>query len=160
MDGELRGVKGWLLTFVIIIAVVSPGYAAIRTYTDLYTGAMAGLGDVPIIASIRNLSWATVAFAALVGWFVAWRLLAVHNWMSVRLAIAGIWLGSVGTIVLQYVGATWFLGIPGDMLLSSAEPQEYIRPFIFGIVWTAYLLKSERVANTYRNPDEQAEVFE
>ena len=161
MDDELRGVKGWLLTFVIIMAVVSPGWAAIRTYTDLYTGDAAYLGDLPTFAAIRTLAWATVGFAALVGWFVAWRLVAIHNWMSVRLAIAGIWLGSVGTLVIQYFGATWFIGLSGDLLLAVAEPQDFIRPFIFGIVWTSYLLKSERVANTYReSTQEQAGVFE
>jgi hypothetical protein len=36
-----------------------------------------------------------------------------------------------------------------------------IRPFGFAIIWTSYLLKSERVANTYREAGgEQAEVFE
>ncbi len=160
MDDELRGVKGWLLTFVIIMAVVSPGWAAVRTYVELYTGDAAFYGDTPIFSSLRTLAWATVGFAAVVGWFVAWRLVAIHNWMSVRIAIAGIWLASVGTIAIQYFGATTFVGIPGDLLLSVAQPQDFIRPFIFGIVWTAYLLKSERVENTYRGGVEQAEVFE
>lgn len=160
MDDELKGVKGWLLTFVIIIAIVSPGWAAIRTYSDLHTGAADYLGDSPLFTSIRTLAWATVAFACLVGWFVAWRLLSIFNWTSVRIAIAGIWLSSVGTLVIQYFGAVWFVGIPGDLLFSTAQPQDFIRPLIFAIVWTSYLLKSERVANTYRDPGEQAEVFE
>ena len=160
MDDEVRGVKGWLLTFVIIMAVISPGWAAVQVYRGLYTGDAALMTGVPIFDSLRTVAWVTVGFAALVGWFVAWRMLAVHNWTSVRIAIAGIWLASVGTIALQYVGMTWFVGLPADMILLDTGPQDFIRPFIFGLIWTTYLLKSERVANTYRNPDEQAEVFE
>jgi len=160
MDDDLRGVKGWLLTFVIIIALVSPGLSALETWRELHSGATAEFSNIPIFASIRILAWGTVAFAALVGWFVAWRLVAIHNWTSVRLAIGGIWLGSLGTNVIFYVGATWFIGISGDLLLVTAEPQEFVRPFIFGLIWTSYLLKSERVQNTYRGGEEQAEVFE
>ena len=40
------------------------------------------------------------------------------------------------------------------------KPSWYPPPQAFGIVWTAYLLKSVRVANTYRGGEEQAEVFE
>ena len=43
MDDELRGVKGWLLAFVIIIAVVSPAWGAITIYRELYTGQAAYL---------------------------------------------------------------------------------------------------------------------
>ena len=159
MDDELKGVQGWLLAFVIIIALVSPGWAAVQTYIELHTG-LAVYADNPVLNSLRTVAWATVAFAFLVGWFVAYRLLAVHNWTSVHIAIAGIWLGSVGTLVFQYLGAVYVVGVPSDLLLSSAEPKDFIRPIIFGAVWTAYLLKSERVANTYRDPGEQAEVFE
>src|SRR5205085_887296 len=100
MDDDLRGVKGWLLTFVIIIALVSPGLSALETWRELHSGATAEFSNIPIFASIRILAWGTVAFAALVGWFVAWRLVAIHNWTSVRLAIGGIWLGSLGTNVI------------------------------------------------------------
>jgi hypothetical protein len=160
MDDELRGVKGWLAAFVVIIAAVSPGWAAIQIYNGLYTGNAALLGDVPFIAALRTVGWSTVGFAALVGWFVAYRLLAVHNWTSVRIAVVGVWLASVGTIVLQYVGITYYVGLPADAFLLDAGPRDFIRPFIFGIVWTAYLLKSERVRNTYRGVEEDVEVFE
>jgi hypothetical protein len=160
MDDELRGVKGWLLAFVIIIALVSPGLLALGVWRELDTDAAAELDNIPIFASIRTLTWATVAFAAVVGWFVAWRLVAIHNWTSVRLAIAGIWLGSVGTIVIHYIGATWLTGVSGDLFIATPEPQVFIRPFAFGLVWTAYLLKSERVANTYRGVEEDVQVFE
>jgi hypothetical protein len=160
MDDELKGVKGWLAAFVIIIAAVSPGWSAVQVYQALHTGDAAFLADVPIFATLRNVAWGTVAFAAAIGWFVAYRLLAVRNWTSVRIAIAGVWLASVGTLVIEYLAITWILGLPGDMVLFSAGPQNFIRPFAFGLIWTAYLLKSRRVENTYRGGEEQAEVFE
>ncbi len=160
MDDELRGVQGWLLVFVIIIALVSPGWGAIQVYAELYTGQAAFLADEPLFASLRNVAWAMVAFTFLIGWFVAWRLLAVHNWTSVQIAIAGIWLSSVGSLVLEYVAVTWILGLPADALAGQLQPQDIIRPFVFGLIWTTYLLKSQRVENTYRGGEEQADVFE
>lgn len=160
MDHEPRGVKGWLAAFVVIIALISPGWAAVQVYRALHGENALLFDSVPEFSMLRTLAWSEVAFALIVGWFVAYRLLAVHNWTSVRIAIAGIWLSSVGTLAIEYAAVSWFLGLSPDLLLSAAGPQNFIRPFIFGLVWTAYLLKSERVANTYRGVEEEVEVFE
>src|SRR5687768_6651473 len=103
MDDELRGVKGWLLTYVIIMAVVSPLVSALMVYRELYTGEAAMLINVPVFDSLRTAAWTMVAFDAMIGWFVAWRLVTVHNWLSVQLAIAAMWFaavaGTIGSIV-------------------------------------------------------------
>jgi len=160
MDDELKGVKGWLLVFVLIMAVISPGWGAIQAYSALHTGNAVFLAEEPLFVSLRNVTWGVVAFTFVIGWIVAWRLLAIHNWTSVRIAIAGIWLSSVGSVILAYALITWVLGLPADALAGEVGVPQFIRPFIFGLIWTSYLLKSERVANTYRDPGEQAEVFE
>jgi hypothetical protein len=157
MDDELRGVKGWLLTFVIIMAVISPLAVIGLTIHDLY-------GD-PLVQTAYGNLWSSVESAhsivtILASWFVAWRLVAVHNWLSVKIAIAGIWLIAVGGVLTEILGVSLITGIGyGDLLGASASPGLF-RPLIFCAIWTAYLLKSERVANTYRDPGEQAEVFE
>lgn len=160
MGDELRGVRGWLLTFVIIMAVISPAWSAISVYRELYTGQGALLPDVPMVASLKLLAWGLVAFDALVGWFVAFRLVTVHNWLSVQLAIAGIWISSIGGTIAGIAGLVSITGLSVGDVLTETGPGEVIRPFIFCLIWTAYLLKSERVANTYRGGEEQAEVFE
>jgi len=160
MDDELRGVKGWLLTFVIIIAVVSPLALIILIFRDIYGDPMIALAYGPLWGTIELFEWTHTAVVILGCWFIAWRLVYVHNWTSVRIAIAGIWLVAVGGALTELLGVSLITGIPfGDLLGASVGP-ELIRPLIFCGIWTAYLLKSQRVANTYRDAGEQAEVFE
>ena len=160
MNGELKGVGGWLAFFILVLAVISPVINSILTYLALYSAEMAALAFTDFWPSIQLFEWSVVGLGALIGWFAAYRLYQVHNWLSVQIAIAAVWIIGLGLSVLEVFGVSYFTGLPADLLLSAAQPQDFIRPFIFGIVWTAYLLKSERVANTYRGGEEQAEVFE
>ena len=160
MNGELRGVGGWLLTFVIIMAVISPAVSAIMVYVELYTGDAAYLPDLPEFNQLKLFTWILFAVDAAIGWFAAWRLVAIHNWRSVQIAIACIWIGSIGLLVVGFVGVMQITGLSFSEVMAASGPRGIVQPLIFSLIWTAYLLKSERVANTYRNPDEQAEVFE
>ena len=161
MDDELRGVKGWLLTFVIIMAVISPVVSVIMVYVELYTGEAAFLPDIPQVSQLRLFTWALVAVDAAIGWFAVYRLLAIHNWLSVQITIACVWIGSVGLMIIGLFGVTTITGATvGDLMAQGSGPGAIIQPFIFGLIWTAYLLKSERVKNTYRGVEDDVEVFE
>lgn len=160
MGEELRGVKGWLLTFVIIVSVVSPLAVIILVTRDLYGDPYIAVAYGEIWRSIETFEWLHTVVVILACWFVAWRLVAVHNWMSVRIAIAGIWLIAVGGVLTELLGISLIAGIPFGELLGASVGPELIRPLIFCGIWTAYLLKSQRVENTYRGGEEQAEVFE
>jgi hypothetical protein len=160
MDGELKGVGGWLLTFIIIMAVISPAISALMVYNALYGDPMIAFAYGENWPTVQSFEWSLLAVGAVVGWLVAWRLYAVRNWRSVQLAIAGIWIASLGTNLMEIWGVAWITGIPLGMLLAASGPMVLIRPFIFGIVWTAYLLKSVRVRNTYRGVEEDVQVFE
>jgi hypothetical protein len=160
MDHELRGVKGWLLTYVIIMAVVSPLISAAMVYRELYTGQAAMLEGVPMFDSLKTAAWAMVAFDALIGWFVAWRLVSIHNWLSVQLAIAAMWFAAVAGTIGSILFLTSITGASVGDVIAASGPWEHIRPFIFCLIWTSYLLKSQRVENTYRGGGEQAGVFE
>jgi hypothetical protein len=159
-EGEVRGVGGWLVFFILVMAAISPLISIVQVYSELYGAPFAGLDDDPLLSMSRTFAWALVAVTTAIGWFVAYRLISVHNWTSVKLAIAGIWLVGVGGMVAEYVGVTFISGMPLDALLAETGPRGVIQPFIFGLIWTSYLLKSERVANTYRGAEEQAEIFE
>lgn len=159
-EGEVRGVGGWLVFFILVMAVISPLVSIVQVYRELYGAPFAGLDDDPLLSTSRIFAWALVAVTAAIGWFVAWRMIGIHNWTSVKLAIAGIWIVGVGGMVAEYVGVTYISGIPLDALLAETGPRGVIQPFVFGLIWTSYLLKSERVANTYRGVEQQAEIFE
>ena len=160
MNEELKGVAGWLLVYVIIMAVISPAWSAISVYRELYTGPAAFLPDVPAVATLKTFAWGMVVFDVLIGWFVAWRLVTIHNWLSVQLAITCLWFAAIGGIIISFVVLMWITGAAFGDVLTSSGPGEIIRPFVFCLIWTSYLLKSERVANTYRGGEEQAGVFE
>ena len=159
-DGELRGVGGWLAVFIVIVTAISPLYGVFQVYSSLYRGPLAGAGDFPVIATLRTFEWSLVGATALIGWFIAYRLIAVHNWTSVQIAIGGIWIASVGGAIAEFAGVSAITGVGVDEIIAESGPRGIIQPFIFGLIWTSYLLKSERVANTYRGGEEQAEVFE
>jgi hypothetical protein len=159
-DGELRGVGGWLLFFIVIMAVISPVYAVVQVLRELYGAPFAGLDQDPLVSATRTFAWALIAVSTAICWFVAYRLISVHNWASVKLAIAGIWIVGVGGMVAEYAGVVLITGVPLGALLAETGPRGVIQPVVFGLIWTSYLLKSERVANTYRGAQEQAEVFE
>jgi hypothetical protein len=160
MDDELRGVKGWLLTFVIIMAVISPLWSIFQVYRELYAGGMASLPDIPLVTQMKTFVWTLIAVDTAIGWFAAYRLVIVQNWRSVQIAIGCIWVGSLGLRIVEYVGTTWITGLSFGDVVAGTGPGPLIQPFIFGLIWTSYLLKSERVQNTYRGGEEQAEVFE
>jgi len=160
MDDELKGVKGWLLTFVIIMTVVSPLAVLVLTIRDLYGDPLIQSAYGELWGSIEMFEWTHTIILILCGWFVGWRLVVIHNWTSVRIAIAGIWLLAVGGTLTELLGVSLIAGIPFGTLLGASVGPSLFRPLVFCTIWTAYLLKSERVANTYRDPGEQAEVFE
>jgi hypothetical protein len=160
MDDELRGVKGWLLTFVIIISVISPLAVIVFVMRDLYGDPLVAAAYGNLWSTVETFEWSHTAVVIAACWFVAWRLLFVQNWMSVKITIGAIWLIAVGGVLSELGGVSLITGIPMGMLLDASIGPELIRPIVFCLIWTAYFLKSERVQNTYRGGGEQAEVFE
>ncbi len=156
------GVGGWLALFVIIMGVFTPLGVLFTTYGSLY-------GDPALIdfyrdawGAIQLLEWG-LALAIIAGcWFIVWRLNKVQVWRSVQITILGIWIIGLGSLVVEFAGIALLAGLPFAQLVQAAGP-ELIRPFVFGIIWTLYFLRSRRVANTYprhADPDEAAAVFQ
>jgi hypothetical protein len=158
---DLVGVGGWLATFIVILAVISPIRLLVSTWIDLYGDpgtAAAFEGDWP---AIQACEWTIAAVAVAISWFLAWRLIRVHAWSSVRLTIAGIWTLAFGIQLADLIGVSLIGGFPlGDMM--QAVVPSLLQPVVFSTVWTTYLLRSRRVANTYPRygaADELAGVF-
>ncbi|MBA4763583.1 DUF2569 family protein [Sphingomonas sp.] len=139
---QLRGIGGWLLFFLLTFAVFTPLRATIEmlgeirgsTDPDLVTGLWIFLGVYLVF------TWAVTA------WFVL-----VRKPSSVWLVIVVMWLEALG-------GATLLI-LEGAAGLAAMGA---ITAFVYPTIWTAYLLKSERVANTYRRGpsiDDAEETF-
>jgi hypothetical protein len=157
-DRDLRGVGGWLAFLVIILAVLTPLRILVSTlqlYNDPTIAAAFGSRWALIQAIEIGLSVATVLFS----WYLAWRLNAVEVWRTVQIVIAGLWILSLGTLAVEVLAVSLLGGLPLGAMLE-AMTVEIVRGFVFSGIWTAYLLKSRRVANTYGDREEEvAEVF-
>lgn len=157
-DSDLRGIGGWLAFLLIVLAVFSPIRIVIST-VQIYSD--------PTIAAVFGQRWGLVqgveiflsALDIAGFWYVAWRLNSVHVWQSVRIAIAGLWILGLGVMMVEILAVAAIGGIPvGTMLEGGAV--DIARSIVFAGVWSAYLLKSRRVANTYADREENvAEVF-
>ncbi len=161
-DGELRGVGGWLTFFLVTLGVFSPAVTLISVLTMTNGQTAAAFGDA--WDSVLRAEWSIAGIACLAMWFAVYRFLAVRNWTTVLIGIAVIWLVASVTLIVEPLIVAGLLGLPLTQLYG-AMGSSLVRPLIYAGIWTAYLLKSERVANTYRHPergDEEAlaEVFD
>jgi hypothetical protein len=159
-DRTLVGIGGWLAFFVIIMAVLTP----LRTALNI-----AALFSQPETATIFGDRWPLVRgteialglISVLGGWYLVWRLVKVELWQTVRIVIAGIWILGVGLTLLELLMISLVGGLSAEVVLASAG-FAVIQPVIFATIWTAYFLRSERVANTYprdADPNELDQVF-
>lgn len=155
------GVGGWLAFFVLAIAVLTPIGMVVSTAGALYGESNAGFETMAYWTTLQAFEWSLAAVTIAGCWFIAWRLLRVQVWRSVQITIAGIWILSLGSLIADFVGVSLITGIPFGMLAEGLG-REIVRPLVFGAIWTAYFLRSRRVANTYPrdgDPNEVAEVF-
>jgi hypothetical protein len=157
MNNELHGVKGWLAFFVCILALLSPVLSVLMTW---YAISAEPPSNDPKLGALNNLDWGTLALQVAIDWFIVYRLVAVRNWLSVRIAVAGLWLGTLVPTLIYCFGYAAIYTMPVGEVFASIPFYHYLDGLLFNLVWTLYLLKSLRVANTYRSADEQAEVFE
>jgi hypothetical protein len=160
MNEDLRGVAGWLGFFVVIMAAISPLATVALVARDLYGDPLVRATYADLFGTIELFEWCHAVVVIAGCWFVAWRLVNVQNWLTVKITIGAIWLIAVGGVLTEVGGISLITGIPMEALFGASLGPEMLRPIIFCLIWTAYFLKSERVANTYRAAEEQAEIFE
>lgn len=160
IDGP-RGIGGWLTVFLVVMGLVSPLNGIFTTYSTLYGDPQVAAFYGTVWGKIEIAEWTIVGFAVAVCWGVVGRLITVFRWSSVMIAVAGIWTAGVVTSFLELLAVSWIAGMPFSQIAAGVGA-DLIRPFVFGAIWTAYLLRSERVANTYPKVEnnEVGEVFE
>ncbi len=91
-------------------------------------------------------AWVCFAVSAGVGVYAGDRLLFERSWRAVHHAIGAIWVKfMVGTLTLDYVlPAAWLLDT-----WPTLTPADILPPLVLYGGVTGYLLKSQRVRNTY-----------
>ncbi len=161
-DGP-RGIGGWLAFYLVTWGVLVPLASGAGLYANLYADPAVGAfygARWPVVQAI-NLAIGFLALAAI--FYSVWRFFFRRNWQTVRIAIAVMWMALVPAPLLEVAAVSTLGGLDLDALMS-AKIGSLIKPVIHITIWTAYLLRSVRVANTYPREDadeaELAEVFE
>lgn len=161
-DDQISGVRGWLLLLVLILGLFVPLVALMHILDQFY------LADQPIESLLPGWPAFRASETALdivhiaLSLIIAWRLCAVFRWDTVRFAIAGIWITGIGA---SLVDLSFSLLILDRQLAATAEAEAIpaISAAAYCTLWTAYLLRSRRVANTYPRPSDEdrlAAVFD
>jgi uncharacterized membrane protein len=127
-----------------------PAIGAIRIGTDFLAAEIQypTLESLPRWEAFKTVMWCAEAVIALLSAFAGWGLVRVRRWSAVRQAIAVLWLtGPLGAFAMGYA-------VPLLTLRESSAAQplfimSMLASFVGASVWTAYLLKSKRVRNTY-----------
>jgi len=154
--GEYRGVGGWLAFFLVTLGILTPAFSvlsiiALGNRPDMQLG-------LALYPSLLPGEWILAAITTLIAWFAVYRFLRIFNWNTVIIGIGAIW-----TMLLIFtIGEPSFVsvvtGVPLAEILASMSSTDFARHIIYCSIWTLYLLKSRRVANTYcgRHPDGDA----
>ena len=160
-DGELRGIGGWLGLFLVTLGVFTPLSVLISV------GTLAG--DAAVAAQygatwdrLLLFEWTFAGVSVVAAWAAVWQFFTVQRWRTVRFAIGVLWTLAFLGVVGEPLMVSLLTGLSYADLYAGAAG-EFVRPLIYSSIWTAYLLKSERVANTYprtASDDEVVEVFE
>ena len=153
---ELKGVGGWLLTFVIILSVLSPIRNILGTYNALAvsTEIETQLGTNWQIYNAFTWMLCIASVAAML--YFAYRLVWVQNRSTVRLVAWGLWVIVLGRSILDFI----VTGVLWPESITEGYDATYLTPIaqslIFATIWSLYLTKSRRVANTYVDDEDEA----
>lgn len=157
-DGELRGIGGWLAFFLVTLGVITP-VATLLSVATLAADAGVAASYGPQWEQLLVLEWTVAGASTAAAWVAVWHFFKVRRRRTVRLAIGVLWGLAAAATVVEPLAVSLLTGMAyGDMFAGA--PSEFIRPLIYSSIWSAYLLKSERVANTYPREDAPGEIVE
>jgi hypothetical protein len=157
---DVRGVGGWLAFFLVTLGIISPAVTIFYTVTSFGDPEAAYLPP-DLFRTLSTIDIASTVVVVALCLFAAWRLLRVFNWNSVRIAVATLWLIALTNVLVIPLLVSGAVGLPLSMVFEAGGPQTIFRPLGYATIWTAYLLISKRVRNTYgrQSDGETAEVF-
>lgn len=155
---DVSGVGGWLAVFLLTFAVILPIAPLFIIARSLFAGGVAiDIAGLPAWLSYRAVATMICAVQVALCWFTAWRLVRVRHWNSIRLTIIAILIVAPGYVLVDMLAATLFFGVP-----PTALPRAYAsglgRAAAYSVVWIAYFLRSQRIANTYPRDSDEARL--
>jgi len=145
-NDDLRGVYGWLRWLVIVLLVPSPLFLIGGTSNDIYTVEKLSpqMLTLPGWDTYKTVIWSVTLTNAAALFASGWRLLKHHIPSSVGITIAVLWATPFASVFAAKVAATFIFDINIPVKFDALT-----QPILFSMIWTAYLLTSKRVKNTY-----------
>lgn len=151
---NVRGTGGWLAFFIATLVV--------GALLLIGTGAMVLVSAHTFTGGQHRFALTLAAVALVHGCLdaaMAARLQFSRARSTPRLVIAGLWIGVLMAAVSQFLGPHWALGL-SPRVLVPAMLTAFVRGGLYAAIWTAYLLRSARVANTYGTHPDLIAAFE
>lgn len=146
---ELRGTGGWLGLLVFTLAIISPIRILLATMAALNVETTVEAQIGPNWRTYEFLSWFLAVLSIAGAMFLAWRLVYVQRRSTIGLVIGGLWVLALLPLLIDVtLGLALFPMFTSEHVAQSL-PVELLRSAIYPTVWSAYLLRSRRVANTY-----------
>lgn len=146
---ELAGVEGWLYFFGISLFALGPlitvvmAAAELSKLEDIYPRSVGSSQWNSTIVAV----WTATAIYCAISIFAGWRIFMRRVPATIPIVIACIWLMGPGLAVVVMMVAQ---DISGGGVTATDVGSYFGRPLVYCTIWTAYLLRSERVKNTYR----------
>ncbi len=145
------GIAGWLGLLWLSLLVLLPGLAALAA-TRLYGRPGLMLLPEEMFRSLEIVQWSAAAVTAALCWFLAWRLSKRALWRSVEIVVAGLWVYAIVIKGGQFAAVSIVTAVPLSAMIENGWTSLAL-PILFAAAWTAYLLRSRRVATTYKRAD-------
>lgn len=145
-----KGIGGWLAFLIVILTVLHPLINVVMVASEFgrVEHENPALLQIPAFVQYKWFGWGVVLVCCVISIGAGYRLWKTRVWKSVKEAIISIWLiGPFATVVIAaYLFVNFGLAMSGTVvdILGSLS-----RSLFFAGIWTAYLLRSKRVKNTY-----------
>lgn len=149
---SIAGIGGWLGFLIVSLMILSPLAGLGRLFGEI---SVAEIQYPQLVANTqwsnyKQASWLILALSVAISFSAGNRLWKSHFSESVRFAILALWIsGPLGNLL----HLTTAVVVMGSQAMSSAFPEMLggiIGSCIPAGVWTAYLMRSVRVRNTYK----------
>lgn len=142
-----RKFGGWLMLLVALLVVAA---LAMATRIPTYFGALPTMEGYygerwPWLQAIFTTSALIMVLGNL---YLCFRLTGCFEWRTVRIVIAGLWIIFCGRVIFSSVATALVGGIDVLTMIRSSATGWAVN-IAFAVIWTAYLLRSKRVAGTY-----------
>jgi len=151
---NISGVGGWLAILVVGLTIIGPlwGFSELSTYFRKSVEEFPRLASNARWQNYEHASWLIFTASAVISFAGGLRLWKTHLPESVRFAIIALWLAGPLANVLYIVSAIIIFGgnVNGHFIAQMVGG--IISSVIGASIWTAYLMRSVRVRNTYKLP--------